>query len=422
MPESGLLQAAPKTVSHAKSFALSGDSQSLYGILQNEVELGSRAMQSGSADVAITFFQSALRKLNVDQPFYDHLVHNLLLSYSLLIEQLLGKGDCSLAVDFLRAALRLEIVGEMAEDSAFQRKFAGTFENLGVVFFQCGLKQESLLCCRKAISVHPAPGSYVNLTNSLSATGQRAQLSDFTTQITPDQLGQHVFIACVPKSASTFLKNLLVDLTGYRDLFAVYAAGQTEHEIYLPIVRESAHLDTVTQQHCRASDANVHLMQGFAIRPVVLVRNIFDSVMSLLDFYNKGAFQTSFFRADWPRLDEETKIDLIIENVIPWYFQFVASWDLAEKQKRLEIYWLTYEELVADKPSSVLKVLEFYGLGAPRRGVEQKIREIESAKRNNRFNKGVTGRGTAGLNERQKEQIGRLTRYYPSTDFARIGL
>ena len=395
--------------------------ENLYSILRQEVELGSQAMQRGNAEVAITFFQSALQKLNVDQPFYDHLVHNLLLSYTLLIQQLLRKGDRSLAVDFLHAALRLEIAGEMAEDSTLLRKFAGTFENLGVMCFQQGLKQESLLCSRKAISVREGL-SYVNLTNSLSATGHRAQLSDFTTELRPDQLGQHIFIACVPKSASTFLKNLLVNLTGYGDLFAVYAAGQTEHEIYLPILRESAHLNTVTQQHCRASDANVHLMQGFEIRPVVLVRNIFDSVMSLLDFYNKGAFQTSYFRADWPRLDDETKLDLIIENVIPWYFQFVASWDSAEKQKRLEMCWLTYEELVADKPSSVLKVLGFYGLGARRRGVEQRIREIESEERNNRFNKGVTGRGRLGLSERQKEQIRRLTRYYPSADFARIGL
>src|SRR3989442_9546064 len=159
----------------------------------------------------------------------------------------------------------------------------------------------------------------------LAATGQRAILSDFTTEIMPEQLGRDLFIACVPKSASTFLKNLLVNLTGYRDLFTVDAAGQSEHEIYLPTLRECAHLDTVTQQHCRELDANVHLMQAFDIRPVVLVRNIFDSVMSLLDFYNKGAFQTSYFRADWPALDEETKIDLLIENVVPWYFQFVAS-------------------------------------------------------------------------------------------------
>ena len=397
-------------------------SQDIYSILQVEVDLGLQALKRESGEMAVTFFQSALQKLTVDQPFYDHLVHNLLLSYNLLIEDLLKKGDAATALEFLRAALRLEIRGSMAEDAAFLQRFAARFQHLGIIFFQRGMNEESLLCCRKAINVYPSPGSYVNLTNSLSATGQPAKLSDFTTAITPEQLGQHLFIACVPKSASTFLKNLLVNLTGYRDLFAVYAAGQSEHEIYLPTLRESAHLDTVTQQHCRASDANIHLMQAFGIRPVVLVRNIFDSVMSLLDFYNKGAFQTSYFRADWQALDEETKIDLLIENVIPWYFQFVASWDLAEKQKRLELLWLSYEELVADKPSSVLKVLEFYGLGASRRGVEQRIRQIESEERKIRFNKGVTGRGKSGLGLRQKEQIRRLTRYYPSTDFGRIGL
>lgn len=397
-------------------------SGNLYTVLQQEVDLGVQALNREDADMAVTLFQSALQKLTVDQPFYDHLVHNLLLSYQLLIQRLLKQGDRSTALDFLGAALRLEIRGNMAEDSSFLRKFAGAFQSLGIVFFQHNFNEESLLCCRKAIAVYPSPGSYVNLTNSLAASGQPARLSDFTTEITTEQLGRHLFIACVPKSASTFLKNLLVNLTGYRDLFTVYAAGQSEHELYLPTLRDSAHLDTVTQQHCRASDANVHLMQAFGIRPVVLVRNIFDSVMSLIDFYNKGAFQTSYARADWPALDEETKIDRLIENVIPWYFQFVASWDLAEKQKRLEVLWLSYEDLIADKTSSVLRVLEFYGLGASSRGIEERIGEIESEGQRIRFNKGVKGRGRSGLSDRQKEQIRRLTRYYPSTDFGRIGL
>ncbi len=397
-------------------------SQNLYSVVQQEVELGVQALSREDADMSVMLFQSALQKLSLDEPFYDHLVHNLLLSYKLLIEKLLKQRETSMALNFLNAALRLEIRGEMDGDLTFLRRFAGVFQSLGIVFFQNNLNEASLLCCRKAISVHPSPGSYVNLTNSLAAAGRPAILSDFTTDITTEQLGRHLFIACVPKSASTFLKNLLVNVTGYRDLFTVYAAGQTEHEIYLPTLRDAAHLDTVTQQHCRASDANVHLMQGFGIRPVVLVRNIFDSVISLFDFYNKGAFQTSFFRADWQALDEEMKIDLLIENVIPWYFQFVASWDLAEKQRRLEIHWLSYEELLADKPSSVLKVLEFYGLGASQQGVEQRIREIESEERKIRFNKGVVGRGKLGLTDRQKEQIRRLTRFYPTTDFGRIGL
>ncbi len=405
-----------------KEIGIQPASQSLYSVVQQEVELGVQALGRQDADMSVMLFQSALQKLSLDEPFYDHLVHNLLLSYKLLIEKLLRQRDTSMALNFLRAALRLEIRGELEADLTFLRRFAGVFQSLGIVFFQNDLNEASLLCCRKAISVYPSPGSYVNLTNSLAAAGRPAMLSDFTTEITTEQLGRHLFIACVPKSASTFLKNLLVNVTGYRDLFTVYAAGQSEHEIYLPTLRDAAHLDTITQQHCRASDANVHLMQGFGIRPVVLVRNIFDSVISLFDFYNKGAFQTSFFRADWQALDEEMKIDLLIENVIPWYFQFVASWDLAEKQRRLEIHWLSYEELLADKPSSILKVLKFYGLGASRQSVEQRICEIESEERKIRFNKGVVGRGKLGLNDRQKEKIRSLARYYPSTDFGRIGL
>src|SRR6266850_5744433 len=100
----------------------------VYSILQQEVDLGVQALKRESADMAVTFFQSALQKLTVDQPLYDHLVHNLLLSYKLLIEQLLKKGDTSTALDFLSAAMRLEIRGEMAEDSVFLRKFAGAFQ------------------------------------------------------------------------------------------------------------------------------------------------------------------------------------------------------------------------------------------------------------------------------------------------------
>src|SRR5215471_7879860 len=245
-----------------ETIELPAASESLYRTLQQEIELGVQALNRENADLAVTLFQSALCKVTVEQPLYDHLVHNLLAGYKLVIEKLLQAHDTSLALDFLQAALRLEIRGSMADETAFMRRFAGVFQNLGLVFFQHNLHEESLMCCRKAIAIYPGSGAYINLTNSLAAASQPARLSDFTTELRPEQLGRHIFIACVPKSASTFLKNLLVSVTGYRDLFTVYAAGQSEHEIYLPTLRDSAHVDTVTQQHCRASDANIHLMQA----------------------------------------------------------------------------------------------------------------------------------------------------------------
>lgn len=416
----------------SQSFARSGTQTietpnidgNLLAVLQQEVDMGGEALRRGQPDVAVTFFQSALSKMNAQMPFYDHIVHNLLNAYKSLIESMLlrDRNDENIGA-FLNAALRLDIGGEMAADKAFRRRFADVFQNIGLVFFDAARFDESIACCRRAIAFEPSSTYYVNLNNALAITGKPAILSDFTTRIVPGNLGRHLFIACVPKSASTFLKNVLLNLTGYRDLFSVYAAGQNEHDLYLPALEELADVDTVTQQHCRASDANIRLMQAFGIRPVVLVRNIYDSVMSLLDFYNdQGAYINSYFKPDFPELDEETQIDLLIENIVPWYFQFVASWSNVEKEKRIELKWLSFEELTRDKTDTVLDVLKFYGLGAATRNVEAAIKHLESQERKIRFNKGVSGRGKKGVNDSQKERIERMARFYPSTDFSRIGL
>jgi hypothetical protein len=86
------------------------------------------------------------------------------------------------------------------------------------------------------------------------------------------------------------------------------------------------------------------------------------------------------------------------------------------------VQWLSYEELIADKPAAIQCVLNFYGLGAGANAIEAKVKETESEARKIRFNKGIAGRGVAGLSEKQKERIRRLSKYYPTTDFGRIGL
>jgi tetratricopeptide (TPR) repeat protein len=390
--------------------------------LQHDVDLGSKALEQNNPDMAITFFRSALNKASYDFPFYDHITHNLLLSYKARIDQLLSNDRRTEARELLAAALKLDVAGAMDGDDAFLAGFADAFQNLGVLFFENVEFEASLLCCRKAISVHPSPAYHVNLTNTLSILKQRPLLSDFTAGITLDQLGRHIFIACVPKSASTFLKNVLVGLSGYRDLFAVYSSWQADQDIYLPSVIEYAGVNTVTQQHCRASETNVQIMQAFGIRPVILVRDIFDAVISMHDFYRQGAYFNSYFREDFMKFNEAKQIDLLIDNVVPWYLQFVSSWQRAEREKRLETYWLKYEELTANKAAEIGQLLEFYGLGAARANINRVLQLEEADTRKNRFNKGIAGRGKTSLTAAQKQRIIDLTEYYPAADFTCIGM
>ncbi len=399
-----------------------GLDQSLAALLQQQVDLGNKALEQNNPDMAITFFRSALSRIDADFPFYDHITHNLLLGYKQRIEQLLANQKKDEAMSLLEEALELEILGGMADDHHFLRAFADAFHGTGLAFFKNYEFEASLRCYRRALAVKPSPAYYVDLTNVLSVLKRRPLLSDFTARITPQQLGRHIFIACLPKSASTFLKNVLVNITGYKELFAVYAAAPSEHELYLPSIEEYADQNTVTQQHCRASEANIQMMQAFGIRPVILVRNIFDAIVSLHDFYKQGAYFQSYFRADFLTLSEEKQLDLLIDNVVPWYLQFVASWSLAEKEDRLELYWLSYEDLTQNKVESVQQLLEFYGLGASSAAIERSIAATEAEERRNRFNKGVSGRGKTGLTDMQKQRIIALSEYHPATDFSRIGL
>lgn len=391
--------------------------------VKEKVDRGVTHLQQGNPEMAATAFRQALEKTPAHFQARDIITHNLLTALKQCIGPLLDAGDFDAVNDHLREALALQLHGQMAQDSGFRGRFADTCYDLGKVFYRARQNEAALACVRRAIAIQPCPSYYVDLTNALGFVKSRARLQDYTRDYEPGQLGTHIFIACAPKSGSTFLKNILVQLTRFKDLFSTYAALQNEHELDLPQLAKFGMVNTVTQQHCRASEANIQLMQAFNIRPVILVRDIFDTVMSLLDFYNGGfCFSTFFDQEDFARLSEGERIDLLIEYAIPWYFQFVASWQRAEREGRLSLHWLRYEDMVADKPATIERVLGLYGITAKRHDIEGVIGASEADHRANRFNRGVTGRGQSGLTVAQRGRIAQLARYFPKADFGCLGV
>src|ERR1043166_591698 len=322
--------------------------------LKAEIDRGIASMNSGEADKAILIFKQLRPKVAANSTTFDILQHNLLTAYKQRIEQILAQEDVTPVNRYLPEVFDLMLKGPLSSDAKFRGGFADVFRQLGMLFYQKRQHEAALACFRKAIAIQPCPSYYVDLTNALAFTKKTAQLRDYTCDYGADELGRHIFITCTPKSGSTFLKNVLVGVTGFHDMFSVYAALQNEHDLDLPVLAKFGNINTVTQQHARASEANIQLMQAFGIRPVVLVRDIFDTVVSLLDFYRQGfTFSTFFDRDDFLAFDEEQQIDLLIEYAVPWLFEFVASWHRAERDKRIEIRWLNYEEMVRDKPAAI---------------------------------------------------------------------
>jgi hypothetical protein len=382
--------------------------------IADDIKKGLSHLKENQPELAVQQFKITLIKCRFGSVLYDVVMQNLLVSYRDFFKK---------SVNSKKSLHTNNLISEVLEIDLTSRNSADTIKEIGMDFLRARQYDFALMFIRRAIEISPCPSYFVDLTNALAWIKSPAKLADYTTNFTEADIGQHIFITCAPKSGSTFLKNVLVEITNFKDLFSVYASLQNEQEIDLPQLVRFGNVDTVTQQHSRASEANIQLMQAFGISPVILVRNIFDTVMSLVDFYKKGFIHSTFFnKEDFLNFNEETKIDLIIEFAIPWYFQFVASWQNAEAENRLDVYWLTYEEMIVNKTDAVAKILSFYGLEFSQTFIKNKIFEVESNREVNRFNKGITGRGLTELSKAQKDRISNLARYFPSNDFSLLGI
>jgi tetratricopeptide (TPR) repeat protein len=276
---------------------------------------------------------------------------------------------------------------------------------------------------RQVMAADPGNSVWLNhLMHSLSMAKMPAALSDFAPELEAAELGTHVVIACMPKSGSTLLNRLLQALTGWEDTYFSFAFQQNEQELHLPYLREAARRNTITQQHFRATEANIQLLQAFAIKPLIQVRNLMDIVVSYTDFIDNGAVTNTFFIDRWERFERAERIDIVIDTFMPWYFAFYASWMDAVGQDRIEALTVSYEALIAAKPETVKRIADFYGLGKTQADCVAAVAALDDGKAKTRFNKGGSGRGAEELSPAQKDRLARLAGYYPDIDFGPLGL
>lgn len=228
----------------------------------------------------------------------------------------------------------------------------------------------------------------------------------------------YIFVSAFPKSGSTLLNNVLIRLTGH---FPHSLCEHHLHEQNLLLSRlvDSWGFRSIATQHSLATPLNVERLRRFDVRPVILVRNIYDAAISLRDHTEREALHTATFTPppEYETRSAEEKLDAIIDLALPWHLAFVASWQAAD----LEILTVTYEELCANPDTVLSRILTHVGY-------DRSKTEILTAwtaatrKGDTRFNVGTSGRGELAFTDAQKASLKSLTRHYPDTDFSLIGL
>ncbi len=239
---------------------------------------------------------------------------------------------------------------------------------------------------------------------------------------------QLIVVAAAPKSGSTFLANTLGILTGSRYFRLCSAYSTNEHDLYLPALCIANPYGCVSQLHIKGTFHNSSLMQTFGIRPVILVRGIYDVVVSLkndlrqkeqIQGYATGQNGYSFLWQDQctKGLSDDRLIDMIIDLAIPWYVNFYVSWYRLCEQGAVDAIWITYEQMMVEKEKTLRSIMDFLGyrdIGAIDEGI--------LSKKYSKFRDGRTGQGVSELAADQKARIRERFSYYSGIDFSGYGI
>lgn len=234
---------------------------------------------------------------------------------------------------------------------------------------------------------------------------------------------KHVWLVAPPKSGSTWLSALLIELLGWPVVPLQNGYYQREQEVdRRPILNYPTVNIFSPHQHCRASQPTLDFIRECRVTTIVQSRNVFDSIISFRDHLVSKDGELPMVCADtsYAELSEQEQYDFVIEMMLPWYMNFYGTWFRQLKDSPGLAFLAPYERLVTDPHLMLREILDF--VGEQRTGAEIDL-AIEKAKgRFTRKNKGVIGRGNQTLTTAQISKIQGYRKYFPRIDFSVVGL
>ena len=230
-------------------------------------------------------------------------------------------------------------------------------------------------------------------------------------------------LVALPKSSSTYCTRALAATLGadvYKDI--VTQDRFTPKDLSVPGIIAMRDHATVSQVHLVASGANLRIIRNFALPIVILLRNVFDVVVSLRDHMKTNPYFSSILIPNnYAAVSEADRLDYIIDTAVPWMMTFYTSWMQALARGDVTAGFFYYEDMVRDPVRFFSRMCGGFGVTVSAEHVDATIAHVEKSAET-RFNVGVPGRGQAELSAVQITKIRRQADYYPGIDFSPLGL
>jgi hypothetical protein len=229
----------------------------------------------------------------------------------------------------------------------------------------------------------------------------------------------HILVTALPKSGSSWLSEIFSQLPHQSRVGLLPGEERRENELAFERLLAYHGMNYTAQHHVKYSTTTAAYLNIFSIKPVVLVRNLFDLVLSIKDWVD--TCDPSFRRGPVACIDDDyltwsdnEKFDFIIDMFMPWYFFFFSTW-----QECPDCSWVKYEDLLADPQAMLTRLSGELDLGLSQDAIEGALKKAASMP--TKKNMCQVGRGEI-LTSAQKDRIRKFASYYPTRDFSAIGL
>jgi hypothetical protein len=232
-----------------------------------------------------------------------------------------------------------------------------------------------------------------------------------------DRNRKRVLIACMPKSGSTFMTELLRHYLQFPVHDLARTHGRSEPEIAWSQLAAVITSDALfVHQHVRASENTLKVIRLFNIHTIVMIRNLLDSVVSFREHLIKEGREvpTAYVDDHYLTWDSRRQYEFIIDLLLPWYLNFLGTWIEANTHKDISLLWLNYTDWIQEPEATLRKIDAFCGLTHPEEAATQAV--AQARKGRIRLNVGKSGRGRELLDEDLQAKVRHLLSYYPSCE------
>jgi hypothetical protein len=234
-----------------------------------------------------------------------------------------------------------------------------------------------------------------------------------------------LFLAFAPKVAGTFFRQAAMEAVNGALFRTSHAQGGRDGTPYLPNLL-ACYLDKdlpeiIVHIHMQAFLANRHLLSTLGIRPVIMLRNLPDTLASFLDMLEtdpvaRAQCLNCVVPGNFVELSRAQKLDFVLDIILPWYASYFGSWKSFVDEVPGQVCVLRYSDFCQDPAESVRTALVHAGFTVSGDTCVAAVERVWPNRDKLRYNKGKEGRGAGYFSASQLAEIARKLSHYPQLD------